>query len=121
MTVALDVLSSFDSIEGLLVVCLAVFLIFLLVRKAFHIAIWCAGLLVLIQIGYLLGQTSLNNVIPFATVFQYDVFTAVAHLFVGTAIGDGFQVVLNWFTDVFTNFGDTLYGFLDVLKQVSVF
>lgn len=79
---------SWSSIEGIIVL----ILMFLLIRgfflHPFKYALRIIIILLLVHIGFVLGFTPLNDIIPFRTIFKYDVLSAPAQLFVGTPIAD---------------------------------
>lgn len=74
------------SIEGIIILVLIVFAIYKLFHRAYKFAWWCIGAIFMIQILYLLGLSSVNDVIPLHSIFKYDIGTSIAQLFVGTKI-----------------------------------
>ena len=75
-------LESFIVMFLILIVCYKTF------HKAYKFACWCIGLLLFVQVCYALGQSSLNNIIPFDSIFKYDVGVSVANFFAGTKIAE---------------------------------
>ena len=78
-----------DSIEGWLIILLVGFIIWNIYRKTVKFIIWSASAILLFQIMYWLGLTGLNDIIPLASVFKYDILTSIAQCFVGTRLCDG--------------------------------
>ena len=72
-------------------------------------------LIVLIQIGYILGTTSLNDVIPFSEIFKYDVISAVANLFPDTMVQEALLKVSAFLRQIFTDFAATVQVLWDQL------
>lgn len=91
-------------IEGIIVALIIVWLVTSIFRKAIDAVIWCAMFLLLIQIGYLLSFTSLNDSIPLSNVFRYDAFGALAQLFPGTPIADFFIRASNFLVQILDGF-----------------
>lgn len=79
---------SIDSIEGVIIILIILFLVYSISKKLIDFIWWCIGLLLFIQIGYILSLTSLNNTIPLSTIFRYDILSAIAQVFVGTKFSD---------------------------------
>lgn len=80
---------SLDSAEGVLVIGLCVYFLYRLTKNLGDFVGWCIGALFIIELGYLLGFTVLNDYIPFRSIFKFDVLGAPAQLFAGTKIADG--------------------------------
>ena len=85
------------------------------IRHAFKAVAWCFFLIVLIQIGYILGTTSLNDVIPFSEIFKYDVISAVANLFPDTFVQTALLKVSAFLTQIFTDFSGAVQHLWDQL------
>lgn len=77
-----------DSIEGWLCIILALFLIYNITQKLGDFIGWCIGGIVLIQVGYWLSFTGINDFVPLSDIFKYDIFAAVAQCFAGTKLCD---------------------------------
>lgn len=77
-----------DSIEGLLLIGLIVYMIYHMTKKTKRIIKFCLEVMLALQIGYWLSLTSLNNLIDLKSIFKYDIITAIAQVFVGTKICD---------------------------------
>lgn len=84
------------NLESIIVVFLVLLVCYKLFHKAYKFMGWCVGLLFAVQIFYLLGLSSLNNYIPFSTVFEYDIGVSIANFFSGTKIASW----LLWIHDV---------------------
>ncbi len=69
---------STDSIEGWILIFLIGFVAWNIYRKALKFAIWSCSVILLIQVGYYLSATGLNDIIPLSAVFKYDILTAIA-------------------------------------------
>lgn len=82
-----------DSLEGVLVILIVIFLVYRLTRHLGDFVGWLIGALFMIQLCYLLGMTAVNDYIPFANFFKYDVITAVAQVFEGTFVCDALLYV----------------------------
>lgn len=93
-----------ESVQGIIIILLLIWLVTAFIRHAFKAVAWCFFLLVLIQIGYILGNTSLNNSIPFSELFKYDVISAVANLFPDTFVQTALLKVSAFLTQIFTDF-----------------
>lgn len=97
-----------DSVQGIIIILLLIWLVTAVIRHAFKAAAWCFFLIVLIQIGYILGTTSLNDVIPFSEIFKYDVISAVANLFPDTFVQTALLKVSAFLRQIFTDFAATV-------------
>lgn len=93
-----------DSVQGIIIILLLIWLVTAVIRHAFKAVAWCFFLIVLIQIGYILGTTSLNDAIPFSEIFKYDVISAVANLFPDTFVQTALLKVSAFLTQIFTDF-----------------
>lgn len=94
---------SVDSIQGLVFLLLLAYIIYLCVRRAFHFARWCVGLIFIFQLGHILAGTELSTYLPFLPVlFRYDVLTSLAQLCVGTWLSDGLLWINAYLTNTFT-------------------
>lgn len=97
-----------DSVQGIIIILLLIWLVTAVIRHAFKAVAWCFFLIVLIQIGYILGTTSLNDVIPFSEIFKYDVISAVANLFPDTFVQTALLKVSAFLRQIFTDFAATV-------------
>ena len=102
---------STDSIEGWVLIFLIAFIAWGLYRKALKFVGWSCSVILLIQIGYFLGSTNLNNIIPLSSVFKYDVLTAIAQTCVGTPACDILLQINAAIRYICVNTWDTLRGF----------
>ena len=97
-----------DSVQGIIIILLLIWLVTAVIRHAFKAVAWCFFLIVLIQIGYILGTTNLNDVIPFSEIFKYDVISAVANLFPDTFVHTALLKVSAFLRQIFTDFAATV-------------
>ena len=104
-----------DSVQGIIIILLLIWLVTAVIRHAFKAVAWCFFLIVLIQIGYILGTTSLNDVIPFSEIFKYDVISAVAHLFPDTSVQTALLKVSPFLTQICSDFSGALQHFWNQL------
>ena len=102
---------STDSIEGWILIFLIAFIVWGLYKKALKFVGWSCAVILLIQVGYFLGTTNLNNIIPLSTLFQYDVLTAIAQTCVGTPICDVLLKINAAIRYICINTWDTLQNF----------
>lgn len=105
-----------DSTEGIITLVLTLFLIYAIKEKAGKFIMWCVGGLLLIQIFYILGQTGVNNYIPFATIFKYDYFSSLAQLCVGTKLSDGLLWCDAWLHHILMTAGQYIQETLDKIS-----
>lgn len=82
-----------DSVEGVVVTALGIWAVYRITKNLGDFVGWAIGALFLIQLGYVLGFTVLDNYIPFSSIFKFDIITAMAQLFAGTPIADGLLYV----------------------------
>lgn len=104
-----------DSVQGIIIILLLIWLVTAVIRHAFKAVAWCFFLIVLIQIGYILGTTSLNDTIPFSEIFKYDVISAVANLFPDTFVQTALLKVSAFLTRIFTDFSGAVQHLWDQL------
>lgn len=107
-------------LEGIIVLLLLIWIVTSFFRKAFHAVWWALMLIVLLQIGYILGQTELNNAIPFASVFKYDVIAAVAQVFPGTPVETFLMKISEFLSQIFRDFAATVSAFWDDLHLDNI-
>ena len=77
-----------DSAEGVVVTVLALMIVYKITRNLGDFVGWLIGMLFMIQLGYVLGFTVLNDYIPFRDIFKLDVLAAPAQLFAGTKVAN---------------------------------
>lgn len=70
--------------QGIIVILLVVFIAIALVRKAMKFVLFCVSLLCLMQVGYMLSQTSLNDKIPLDKYFKYDIVSSITQIWEDT-------------------------------------
>ena len=96
---------SFDSLEGVIIIVAIAFIVWCIARKFIKFVWWSIGLIFFIQIMYVIGKSPVNDIIPIGSVFKYDIFTAIAQLFVGTKFSDGLLWFGNWLSNLMYNAG----------------
>lgn len=84
-----------DSLEGWLCIFILGYFLWKLVQKAADFVNWSICMILLIQIGYYLSQTSLNDIIPLSVVFRMDVLGSITSLVKNQMIHDG----LTWLNE----------------------
>lgn len=105
---------STDSIEGWIVIFLCLVIVYKVTKEAYDFIGWCVGVLFLIQLGYCLSLTGLNDLIPLSDIFKYNVVVSVAQCFVGTPFCD-----LLLYVDAFISYiGNVLWNFLEQVLPV---
>lgn len=113
---------SWDSAEGVVVTILCVVIVYRITKNLGSFVGWLLGALFLIQLGYVLGFTTLNNYIPFSEIFKFDVITAMAQLFAGTPVCDALLYVsafINFIGKVVTETFEAAYPPLSrILEKV---
>lgn len=112
---------SFDSVQGVLVAIILFVIILSCIKKVGKLTMQCTGALIIIQICYILGTTSLNAYIPFSSIFKYDLLTSLAQLCVGTKLSDIILTINYVITTAFTIMANLLTSIfsrpLDETKQ----
>ena len=78
-----------NSIEGLLVIALIIFLVYAIGKRIIKMICTSAALLVFIEMLYGLSLTAFNNVVHISSVVKYSLMVSIAQLFPGTFISDG--------------------------------
>lgn len=102
---------SSDSIEGWIVLFICLVITYKITKNAGDFIGWLIGLLFIIQLGYWLGQTKLDDIVPLSQIFKYDILAAVAQCFAGTRICDALLYV-----DAFIrNVADIVFRFFDYI------
>lgn len=96
-----DTVTSVNSIEGVIVLLLIAFIIYSVVEKSFQFLKFSVGVLLIIEIGYVLSITGFNGLLPFNRVFKYDVLTSLAQLCVGTKVSNVLLTIDAWFIAFF--------------------
>lgn len=91
---------SLDSIEGVVILLIVAFITWAAIKKMFNFLWMAVGAIFLIQFLYVLGQTSFNEIIPIASWFKYDIFSALAQLCVGTKLSEWLTAFGTWFSNV---------------------
>lgn len=77
-----------DSLEGILLIGLIIYMIYHMTKKTKRIIKFCLEIMLALQIGYWLSFTSINNIINLRSIFKYDIITAIAQVFVETKLCD---------------------------------
>ena len=75
---------SSQSLEGIIVLVLILFIVYKLFHHAYKFAWWCIGLIFFIEIMYILGLTAINDTIPLHSIFPHSILNSIAQLCVGT-------------------------------------
>ena len=68
------------TIEGILVLILVIFILKESSKKVVNMIWGFIGLIFVFQVLFILGQTPINDIIPIASFFKFDAFSAVAQL-----------------------------------------
>lgn len=102
---------STDSLEGWILIFLVAFIGWNLYKKALKFVGWSCAVILLIQIGYFLSLTQLNNFIPLSSIFKFDILTAIAQTCVGTPLCDGILSVNAAIQYICLNAWDTIHNF----------
>lgn len=91
-----------DSVYGILIVILIVFLLIRSIHKMTNFVLSLCGFLLLLQVMHWVSMnTPVGTWAPvLQSVFKYDVFTALAQLFVGTPVADGLLWLQAWLNTV---------------------
>lgn len=97
---------SLDSIEGILLIVLAIFIIKYSSKKIVDIIFSLLGVALVFELLYILGNTPLDNYTHISSVFKYDIFSSIAQLVPGTKLAEWLQTA----GYVVTNF---MYGLVD--------
>ena len=73
---------TFDGIylQRFIIILLVIFIIFCLIKKMGKFACFCLSILCLMQVGYMLSNTSLNDKIPLSDYFKYDVVKSITSI-----------------------------------------
>lgn len=93
---------STDSLYGILIIIVVAYLVIRGIRKVTSSIGSVIGFILFLEIAHILAfNTSLGEVAPVAKeIFKYDVFTALAQLFVGTPIADALLYTQAWLNTV---------------------
>lgn len=91
-----------DSVYGILIVILIVFLLIRSIHKMTNFVLSLCGFLLLLQVMHWVSMNTLVGTWApvLQSVFKYDVFTALAQLFVGTPMADGLLWLQAWLNTV---------------------
>lgn len=112
-----------DSLEGWLCIFILGYFLWKLWQRAADFVGWCAMMILLLQIGYFLSKTSLNDIIPLDILFRTDVLGSIAGLVKHEGIHNGL-VWLNEHIELYFQTGWELIAsgeFLRILKQAVLF
>lgn len=102
---------STDSIEGWILIFLIAFIAWNLYKKALHFVGWSCAVILLIQVGYFLSFTQLNNIIPLSSIFKFDILTAIAQTCVGTPLCSILLSINATIQYICVQTWDTIYNF----------
>lgn len=84
-----------DSLEGWLCIFILGYFLWKLVQKAADFVNWSICMIFLLQIGYYLSKTSLNDLIPLSFIFRMDVLGSITDLITNQTIHDA----LTWLNE----------------------
>ena len=88
-----------DSIQGLITLLLILYIVSRFVNKLGDAFRWSLSLILFMQIGHIISNAGLKNILPFAgQLFKYDVLESIAQLCVGTKLCE-WILYLHWFLD----------------------
>lgn len=93
---------STDSLYGILIIIVVAYLVVRGIRKVTSSIGSVIGFILFLEIAHILAfNTSLGDMVPIAKeIFKYDVFTALAQLFVGTPVADALLYIQAWLNTV---------------------
>lgn len=93
---------STDSLYGILIIIVVAYLVVRGIRKVTSSIGSVIGFILFLEIAHILAfNTSLGDIVPIAKeIFKYDVFTALAQLFVGTPVADALLYIQAWLNTV---------------------
>lgn len=70
--------------QGIIVILLIVFIVISIVKKAAKFGIFCLSILCLMQVGFMLSKTDLNDKIPLDQYFKYDIVGSITQIWEDT-------------------------------------
>ena len=106
---------SINSVQGILFLILAFFVIKWSSQKFVDIAFKLVGIILLLEILYILGQSPIDKYIGISELIKYDVFGSIAQLMPGTKLAEW----LLTFGNILSNFLLNLFNW--VLKLPTRF
>lgn len=73
---------TFDGIylQRFLILLLVIFIVISIIKKAGRFACFCISILCLMQVGYVLSGTPINDKIPLSNYFKYDVVKSITSI-----------------------------------------
>lgn len=84
-----------DSLEGWLCIFILGYFLWKLFQRAADFMHWAIGMVLLLQIGYYLSKTGLNDIIPIGLVFRMDVLGSITSLIKNPTVHDA----LTWLNE----------------------
>lgn len=91
---------SLNSIEGILLVVGIFFIIFFTIKystkKIVNLIFRLLGVLLIFQILYIIGTTSIDQYVHLSYIFKYDIFSAIAQFFPGTWLAKALTTAGHW-------------------------
>ena len=73
-------LLNLSDFEGIIVILLLIFIIVGIIKKASRFIVFCCCVLCLMQVGYMLSKTDLNDKYPLDKYFKYDIISSVKQI-----------------------------------------
>ena len=109
----------FDGLQfqRFIIVLLVIFIVISLIRKAGKFACFCISILCLMQVGFILSQTSVNDRIPLSNYFKYDVVKSITSIWNETdkeALKENISKGINTGADITE---ETIYTASDIAKK----
>ena len=99
-----------DSLQGVFVLLALAFIVWCLFKKTIRFIKFSVIFLCIMQLGFVLGQTALNDIVPLSDWFKYDVFAALAQLCVGTPVASFFLWLSRWISGAMVFLAERLAG-----------
>jgi hypothetical protein len=106
---------SFDSTEGIVIIVLLAFAVWCFAKKFLSFAWWCLGLILFFQVMYVIGKTPINDVLPVANIFKYDVFSAIGQLCPNTKLASALTWLGTAMSNIFLHVSGYVVGGLKVV------
>ena len=88
------------SSQGLIVLALIIFCVWCVFRRRLRWFRFVLIAIVGIEVLYIIGQTSFNDIVPLHHIFKYDVFAAIGQLFPDTWFGESLTKFGTWLSNL---------------------
>lgn len=88
------------SSQGLIVLALIIFCVWCVFRRRLQWLRFVLIAIVGIEVLYIIGQTSFNDIVPLRHIFKYDVFAAIGQLFPDTWFGESLTKFGTWLSNL---------------------